>query len=43
MEFSADLLAKAFDAQNGELAWTRDAVGAAIEEIVAGREAILGG
>ena len=43
MEFSAELLAKAYEARNGELAWARGDIGAAIEAVVAGREAILGG
>lgn len=43
MEFSAELVSRAHQAQNGEYAWTRSDVGAAVAQLVAAGEAILGG
>jgi hypothetical protein len=43
MEFSAELLTRAYRAQNGEYAWTRSYVGAAVAQLAAAGEAILGG
>jgi hypothetical protein len=43
MRFSGEVAAKAVEAANGELAWTKDDVRGAIAELAAANHAVLGG